>query len=255
MKYSECLTIISLPEVDSTNTHIKKNLLSFQKHQPCFLLAEKQNQGRGRDNRSWDSPAGGFYSTLVLEIPAQPTLSYGLISLMAGLGVCDVLSELAPLQYFDLKWPNDVLCCGRKIAGILVENQIKGQQWISLWGVGINLDRKSTPFSEELCQRAVSLSDLGIAAPNPINLALLLYQRFRHWLHIWNAGQIDNILAALNKASAACYHKPITIHDREGVCRGIFEKIDEQGALWLKLDSGETRICFTGEITYPVNNS
>lgn len=249
MSCNDFLTIVSLSRTGSTNSHIKRNLTDFSPHMPCFVLAERQSGGRGRDGRVWDSPPGGFYGSLVQEIPGSSPLSYGLLSLLAGLGVREALGACLPRQTLDLKWPNDILCQGRKLAGILVENQIRGPQWLSIWGIGINLDRRDTPFSGELGRRAVSLDELGGLPVSRTQLALRLYERFSHWLEIWAAGRLPTVMAALESASRAFVGQTIAVHDRGELCRGVFERIDDQGGLLLRQEDGRSRICYSGEIT------
>lgn len=248
MNSVERLSILYLAKTPSTNSHAKQILPDLLGHLPCFLMAETQSLGRGRDRRVWDSPPGGFYGTLVWEIPPHPPLSYGLLSLLAGLSVWDLLRELLPNHPFDLKWPNDILCRGRKIAGILVENQIRGDQWISFWGSGINLDRRQSPFSQELSPTAVSASDLGETSLCPLALAPRLYTHTRRWLNLWLQGEIATIMKTLDTASRVFHQAPITVHDHGEIRRGIFEGIDEQGTLRLKGADGEIRHCTTGEI-------
>lgn len=248
MNFNEPLTVITLDEVDSTNALLKRDLPLYLDRLPCFVLARKQTSGRGRDQRIWDSPDGGFYGTLAQRLPVPAALSHGLLSLLAGLGVRDVMTEWLGKERLDLKWPNDLLCRGKKLAGVLVENQVKGSDWLSLWGIGINLSRQQTPFPEPLQDRAISLSGLGVEPPAPLILANRLHQRFVHWLDLWQRGEEGPIMSALEEASRSFQQNPITVHDRGGRVSGIFEGIDRQGALRLRMDSGEIRTCYCGEI-------
>lgn len=248
MNCSDKRTILFLPRTDSTNTHVKRHRETLFEHPPVFLLAEVQTGGRGRDERVWNSPRGGFYGTLVQRIPESPPLSHGFLSLLAGLGVRDVLAQILPRSSFDLKWPNDILHRGRKIAGILVENQIMGSRWISLWGIGINLDRHGTPFPEVLKDRAVSLDELGAPAVGPVTLACRLWERFEYWIETWENGRLELIREALETAGAAFRGKRITVHDRGRLRQGIYREIDDQGGLRMELESGKKWVCYSGEI-------
>lgn len=248
MNFNDPLTLITLDEVDSTNAFVKRELPQYLNHLPCFVLARKQTGGRGRDQREWDSPEGGFYGTLALELPVSPILSYGLLSLLAGLGIRDVLAKWLPGERLDLKWPNDLLCRGKKLAGILVENQVKGSDWLSLWGIGINLNRKRVPFPSPLQAHAIALSDLGIEAPSPIELAGLLYRGFAYWLEKWHKGEGGHIQEALQEATLSFKDQPISVHEHGVLISGIFDGIDGQGGLRLRIESGEIRTCYCGEI-------
>jgi BirA family biotin operon repressor/biotin-[acetyl-CoA-carboxylase] ligase len=248
MSYSEPLTLVTLDEVDSTNALLKRDIRLYENRLPCFLLAASQTRGRGRDERVWDSPVGGFYGTLAQKLKVSPSLSCGLLSLLAGLGLREVMADLLPQERLDLKWPNDLLCRERKLAGVLVENLVKGSEWLSFWGIGINLSRQQTPFPAAIQTRAISLCDMGVEPPDRVILAQRLYARFCHWLRLWYAGEGDLISSALAEASRAFNQNPIAVHDRGVRISGIFEGIDAQGALRLRMDSGELRICYGGEI-------
>lgn len=119
------------------------------------VLAEEQTAGRGRDGRSWHSPAGGIWLAILLR-PARVELAA--MSIRAGLVVADVVDELLGAARARLKWPNDVLCDDRKLAGVLCEGRWQGDalQWLAV-GIGINV---RNPIAPELADRAVSLHEL-----------------------------------------------------------------------------------------------
>jgi BirA family biotin operon repressor/biotin-[acetyl-CoA-carboxylase] ligase len=119
------------------------------------VLAEEQTAGRGRDGRGWHSPPGGVWLAMVLR-PARVELAA--MSIRAGLVVADVVDELLGAPRARLKWPNDVLCDDRKLAGVLCEGRWQGDglQWLAL-GIGINVQNAVAP---ELSERAVSLREL-----------------------------------------------------------------------------------------------
>lgn len=103
----------------------------------AVVLAEEQTAGRGRDGRVWHSPPGGIWLAMVLR-PARAELAAS--SIRAGLIVADVVDELAGAPVARVKWPNDVLCHDRKLAGVLCEGRWQGDalQWLAV-GVGINV--------------------------------------------------------------------------------------------------------------------
>lgn len=122
------------------------------------VLAEAQTAGRGRDGRTWRSPAGGVWLGLLLR-PAMPELAA--TAIRVGLAVADAVDAVLggePGAHARLKWPNDVLVRDRKVAGILCEGRWHGAapQWLAV-GVGVNV---ANEIPEELRQRAVALRDL-----------------------------------------------------------------------------------------------
>ncbi|MGI6038083.1 MAG: biotin--[acetyl-CoA-carboxylase] ligase [Limnochordia bacterium] len=123
-------------EIDSTNTWAKEEARDGAPEGSLFL-AEMQLQGRGRRGRRWLSPQGGLYFSLVLRPPISPRQAPQL-TLMAAVGLQQGLMDLG--VYANLKWPNDLLVQGRKLAGILVEMGAEMDRInYAVLGVGINV--------------------------------------------------------------------------------------------------------------------
>ncbi|MBN8632731.1 MAG: biotin--[acetyl-CoA-carboxylase] ligase [Rhodobacterales bacterium] len=129
---------IALPEIDSTNAEGFRRAASLSG--PTWILAGLQTAGRGRRSRPWTSPLGNFHGTLVLK-PQEPPETVALRSFAAALALRDALIAVTGLpQCFALKWPNDVLCNGGKLAGILLESQgLSGPDPVLCIGIGVNL--------------------------------------------------------------------------------------------------------------------
>lgn len=123
----------------------------------AIVVAEEQSAGRGRDGRTWRSPAGGVWLGMLLRPPvcAPPP---GALSLRVGLVVADVVDDLLGVPRAQLKWPNDVLLENRKLAGILCESRWQGEArlWLGV-GLGVNV---ANEIPEELRHSAVALSEL-----------------------------------------------------------------------------------------------
>jgi BirA family biotin operon repressor/biotin-[acetyl-CoA-carboxylase] ligase len=119
------------------------------------VLAEEQTAGRGRDGRTWRSPAGGVWLGMLLRAPVPVA---GVLSLRIGLVLADVVEAVVPGRRPALKWPNDVLVNDRKVAGILCESRWQGDalQWLGV-GIGINV---ANAVPAELALQAISLSEL-----------------------------------------------------------------------------------------------
>jgi BirA family biotin operon repressor/biotin-[acetyl-CoA-carboxylase] ligase len=118
------------------------------------VIAEEQTAGRGRDGRTWRSPAGGVWLGMLLR-PGHVEL--GALSVRAGLVVADTVDELLGAPAARLKWPNDVLLADRKVAGVLCEARWQGElpEWLAL-GVGVNVCNELPP---EVAGRAVALRE------------------------------------------------------------------------------------------------
>jgi len=118
------------------------------------VLAEAQTAGRGRDGRTWQSPAGGVWLGVLLR-PVRAEL--GVMSVRVGLAVADAVDALLGRPETRLKWPNDVLLGERKLAGILCEGRWQGTtvQWLAV-GVGVNV---CNPIPGPVARRAVALAE------------------------------------------------------------------------------------------------
>lgn len=129
---------IVLAEIDSTNAEGFRRAAGLVG--PTWILAGMQTAGRGRRARPWVSPRGNFHATLVLK-PTEPPETVALRSFAAALALRDALVALTGLgASFALKWPNDVLCNGGKLAGILLESQgLGGPDPVLCIGIGVNL--------------------------------------------------------------------------------------------------------------------
>ncbi len=132
--------------VDSTN-ELAKHLARAGAPEGTVVCAERQSAGRGRMGRSWHSPPGGLWFSLVLR-PLMPLHRINLVSLMLGLGVAQVVEEMYALPAV-LKWPNDVMVHRRKVCGVLVETEAEPEAIrFVVAGVGVNANPESLP--EEL---------------------------------------------------------------------------------------------------------
>ena len=127
---------------------------------PCgaVVVADHQTAGRGRWDRSWvDAPGSSLMFSVVLR-PALARARLGLVPVAAGLAVALALEELAGLPV-RLKWPNDVMSRGRKLAGILVESRFeRGELQAAVCGIGVNLRQRPEDFPSEIAARATSVA-------------------------------------------------------------------------------------------------
>ena len=116
---------------------------------PVWIMARAQTAGRGRRARLWDSPQGNLYASLALH-PEDPPQHMALRSFVAALALRDALVSLGvAAPDITLKWPNDVLLCGCKLAGILLESARQGPRPCLAIGFGVNLASHPDPAAME----------------------------------------------------------------------------------------------------------
>ncbi|MDP2083091.1 MAG: biotin--[acetyl-CoA-carboxylase] ligase [Pseudotabrizicola sp.] len=224
---------VALPFVDSTNAEAFRRAPHLPG--PAWILAAEQTAGRGRRARPWASPRGNFYATHVMQ-PSEPPQTIALRSFVAALALHDALSvATGSPQAIALKWPNDVLLSGGKVAGILLECQTAGQgsQTLAI-GIGVNLighpdaaqvEPGATPPVSVLSESGQRLTPEGFLA--------LLAPAYARWEAVFIAQGFAPIRTAW-LGRAARLGEPIRArtgtHDRQG----IFESIDADGNLILR---------------------
>jgi len=231
--------------IDSTNEEAKR-LASRGETGPIWISAARQTAGRGRRGRVWESPTGNLAATLLLR-PGKPASDCAQLSFAAAVAACDALRDFAPAAELRVKWPNDVLAGGAKIAGILLESSGPAGEipaWLAI-GIGINLAMH--PDGTEF--PATSLKAQGAAVPVPDDALLHLASHFARWFEVWR----DDGFAAIRDAwlaRAAGLGSRIRARLATGETSGVFEGIDESGALILREGAGQPRHIAAGEVFF-----
>jgi BirA family biotin operon repressor/biotin-[acetyl-CoA-carboxylase] ligase len=217
-----------LGEVDSTNSEAMRRARAGERG-PLWIVADRQTGGRGRNGRVWRSPPGNLYASLLFE-PGCPPGAVHQLSLLAGVAVVDALVSLAPGLPVRLKWPNDVLVEGAKIAGILAESLQQGSG-SPLAVVGIGIDLAAAP--EGLERPVTSLAAHG-AAIDPRTAFAALAGALSRTLAQWHCGDAFDAVRAAWLARAGSLGERMTIDRGAGPIPGFFAGLDEGGALLLE---------------------
>jgi len=179
------MTIVHLPRVDSTQSTIF-DLAAQGAADRTVVVADYQAAGRGRRGRAWDAPPGTSLLMSILVRPRGTPDRWGGYSLASALTVADALARVAGLST-RLKWPNDVLVGGRKIAGILLESRMPaagpvgpvGVAGVIAVGIGVNLGQRAFPAG--LAARATSVAlETGRAVERDAALSAVL-EAFDGW--------------------------------------------------------------------------
>ncbi|MGQ3486537.1 biotin--[acetyl-CoA-carboxylase] ligase [Roseovarius pacificus] len=221
-----------LAEVDSTNAEaarIAPNLTG-----PEWILALRQTAARGRRGRAWTNPQGNFAATLVMR-PTESPDQVALRSFVASLALYDAfVAATGRAEGFTLKWPNDVLLNGGKLAGILLESagSAAGLSYFAI-GIGVNLAQAPSPDQvEPQALRPVSLlSETGAEVTPEEFLGLLAPDYARYEAQFTTYGFAPIRTAWLNRA--AKLGEVITARTARDEFTGTFETVDEAGNLVL----------------------
>ena len=226
----------TLPAVGSTNDVVRERALAGAP-EGLVVRADEQLAGRGRHGRVWTSPPGNLYVSMLFR-PSRPLNEAATLSLVAGLSLADAIAKAAgPGLEFRLKWPNDLLAGGAKIAGILLENVAAdpGEPAI-VAGLGVNV----AVCPEGLPYAATTLRALGLEITPEALLERLLAQLAPDYA-LWQAGGF----AALRcrwLARAQGLGQPAGVRVGEGTISGRFVDVDEAGHLVLEGEAGRRRL-------------
>ncbi|HVK64789.1 MAG TPA: biotin--[acetyl-CoA-carboxylase] ligase, partial [Polyangium sp.] len=222
----------------STNDDARRAAAGGAPHGAAFL-ADAQTQGRGRSGHTWHSPAG---ENLYLSVVLRPKLApQALPPLALVLGVCvarvvdEVLgASVASGARAGVKWPNDVLVDGKKLAGLLVETALRGGVLDAVVaGIGLNVHAAS--FPEELATRATSLHALGGRGLDRSSIAARLLAEIGRAVRMFEADGLDPFLAELDHRDVL-HGIPIDVSGVSGTAAGI----DHEGYLRVLGSDGVT---------------
>ncbi len=234
-----------LEEADSTNEEARR-LAMAGAAAPLWILADRQTKGRGRRGREWQAPVGNLAATLLLR-PDRPLAQCAQLSFVAALAAAGMIAQYAPSADVALKWPNDVLAQGRKIAGILLEsagNEPARPDWLAV-GIGANL--VAHPADVEF--PATSLAVLDVKVPRPKEALTSLAAQWARWYEVWEERGFPPIRDAW-LARAAGLGARIRARLAEGETHGMFEGIDESGALLLRENPARLRVISAGDVFF-----
>ncbi len=239
-----------LDEVDSTNSAAEKRLAEGVAT-PFAVIADHQTAGRGRFGRPWHAGVGESLLVSLAFRPRRAPREMPSITLWLGLAVARYLREALDLPVM-VKWPNDLLLHGRKVAGMLTEARMDADQLRDLvFGLGLNLRGDPAAWPTEVRERATTLQ--AHLAPSlerswsretvrPLAALNQAYERFLE-------GPIGDDLVRLWPDFDALAGRTVTLAERDGPLTGTALGIDPEGRLRLRLADGHERTFAAGEVT------
>jgi len=213
---------------------------------PLWITARAQTAGRGRRGRVWLSPPGNLYATLLLCDPSPPERAPQ-VSFVAALAAHDAIAEIAAdaRPRLTLKWPNDLLCDGAKVAGILIEGE--GSPVVLAVGIGVNCAH----HPDEAAYPATDLRAAGlVVAPESLFEALSRTMVAR--LRQWDRGRGFAAIRADWLARAHGLGGDIRVRLPEREVAGRFEALDRHGRLVLRRADGSAETVSAGDV-FPIN--
>jgi BirA family biotin operon repressor/biotin-[acetyl-CoA-carboxylase] ligase len=237
--------LIRYETLASTNDEAKR-LAAAGAADGTVIWAGAQTAGRGRRGRCWVSPPGNLYVSLLLR-PDCPVAAAAQLGFVAAVALADAATRLAPGLPVACKWPNDLLCGGRKLAGILLESETSCGERADFVVVGIGVNVVSSPDRVE--RAATSLAEQGAGGLTPARVLAAFAEAFAAWRETWQAEGFSPVRAAW-LARASGLGEAVRVRLERTTLTGRFVDLDEAGALLLQQPAGQLRIA-AGEI-FPV---
>ncbi len=243
--------IYFFPRLDSTNQEAQQQARRGA-GEGTAILADAQSRGKGRLGRPWESPPGiNLYVSLVLRPEISPARAPQL-TLMAGVAVCRALFKVSGLDA-RLKWPNDVLVRGRKVAGILAEMEAEsGRVVFVVLGVGINVNWREEDMPSFLRATATSLrSEVGKEISRA-SVAGEIFDELEDWYaEFLKEGFSPRLREEWNRLSWI-NGKRVTVTLPDGAVSGEALGLDRNGALLLVDEQGKTHHLVAGDVSLRV---
>jgi BirA family biotin operon repressor/biotin-[acetyl-CoA-carboxylase] ligase len=237
--------VVFRESVDSTQ-NLAISLASKPGSHGTVVIAEQQKSGRGRQKRKWLSPKGGIWLSVVLK-PAIPTSRITLLPFVAALAVCDAIKATG--LYARLKWPNDVLISGKKVAGILLDISAEADQVnYAVIGIGINANVDSAAVSARLDGiKVTSISDeLGRSISRLELTKSLLENLERYYMETEQSGA-GTILQKWKKNSDMM-GREVAVKQNGKIIQGLAADVNDDGSLLLRTDQGDLNVV-SGDVT------
>lgn len=226
-------------QVESTND-LAKAWLAEDAPSGAVVIADEQVKGRGRLGRSWQTPPGTAIAMSVILKPTRQQLPT--MTQVASLSIAEMLDTLKA-DDVGIKWPNDVLLKGKKVAGILVEAEWQGDALRGVvigMGVNVRVDFSGT----ELENYATSIEHaLGLRLDRS-ELIKVILERITYWNTFSTGERLFNTW----KARLTTLQQTVTVETQQGVINGLAEAVTPDGALLVRDDNGQLHTVLAGDI-------
>ncbi len=209
------------------------------------VFAEYQRSGRGRMGRTWSAPKGSSILCSVL-LQNEPHIPASALALLAGLATAMTLEKHIESR-MQIRWPNDVILAGRKVAGTIVESRSSTIGNAYVIGIGINCSQRGQDFPNELRETATSLWQVSGREIDRLSLAQELLRQLDYWISVLKTAGPHDLHTEWSLRCDDIGRRITVASNRQTFCGRVMDVNPEQGLL-LRLDSGPIKI-FDGATT------
>lgn len=211
-------------------------------------VADRQTAGRGRRGRTWESSkTQNLYFSLLL-CPKVPTDKAHMLTLVMAYALADAIRELAGEKIAQIKWPNDIVVNGKKVAGILTEMGFReDKSFYVVIGVGVNLGKQE--FSEELRDKATDVCTECGHEIDKMELLSRTLELFEKECKIFEKREDLTSLLPLYNGMLINRGKHVKVLDPKDEYQGIAQGINEVGELLVEMPDGKVECVYAGEVS------
>jgi len=240
---------IHFEDIDSTNAEARRRADDGETG-PLWITAASQNAGRGRRGRDWVSKPGNLFASLLIGFPV-PLTTASQLSFVASLAIYDAAASLLPANSpLEVKWPNDILLAGNKLAGILIETIPCNDKALTLLaiGCGVNLDHAPA----QTAYGATWLNAHSAEKTEPDQFLKALDHKMKSWLDIWQNGQGFDLITKAWQQKTRHIGKTVSITSANKTTTGTFLCLAADGALVIQLADGRQKHFHAGDVSLKI---
>jgi BirA family biotin operon repressor/biotin-[acetyl-CoA-carboxylase] ligase len=240
--------LVRMETVDSTNAEARRRAKAGEPG-PLWIWSARQSQGRGRGGREWISQHGNLFASLLIGVNC-PIRVASQLALVAGIVTYDTIAKLIAYEGRSellLKWPNDVLLAGEKLAGMLLENVGSPMENRSVVVIGTGINLANHP--EELPQPAISLGAYGMTVA-PADALEVLAATTHEWLARWAEGTSFPSIRRAWLDRAGPTGRPLRVKINGEETEGVYAGLDSDGALRLLTADGSEHRIAAGDVFF-----
>jgi BirA family transcriptional regulator, biotin operon repressor / biotin---[acetyl-CoA-carboxylase] ligase len=230
--------------VQSTNTEARK-LADAGAPEGTIVTAKEQQAGRGRAGRKWHSPPGNLYATLILR-PKRDLIEVGSLSLVMALAIGRALGDtISYVDNWQLKWPNDVLVDGEKIAGVLLETELGSDNQLNYLIIGFGVNVENAPDVGD--RVTTSLMKQGVENASVDVMRERICTNFAELYALWQEGGFPAV-KDLWISHAQGFGCPVYLRSEKQDISGNFVDLSVNGAMVVENRQGNLHTIYAGDV-------
>ncbi len=235
------------PSINSTNEKAKE-LAVRGAEEGTLVIADRQTEGRGRSGRHWFSPPElGLYVSVIFRPRIQLQSAFGM-HMAVALAAAEATDTVRTQGMMGIKWPNDLVAEGRKVAGVLTELGVQGGEldWCVV-GIGLNVNHSMADFPPDIRRRATSLRELSLRRLDRTELLVRMTEGFGVWYGRFLEGGMDALIPEWRRRSTIL-GRDVRVETPGEAIIGVVRGLAENGALLVELENGTEQVIHAGDV-------